>query len=110
MTEHYGRRKTDGDFVIYASEKIGRLEHGYELAEKGFQTIMVQINALDSKVDGIKDALYGTGPDNIGIFERIRNLTIKISVILFILGAVGGFLGRYVEKLIFTDKPKVTLK
>lgn len=99
--ENFGRRKSDNAFVIHVSEEIGRLKEGYEIASKGYQTILSQIAELDRKVDGLKDALYGNGPDNVGIFERIRSLALKVGIILFVLGGIGGFLGRLLEKVMF---------
>lgn len=101
MPNEFGRRKSDSEFVVHVSEEIGRLKEGYEIASKGYQTILIQIGALDKKVDNLKDALYGNGPDQVGIFERIRSLAFKVGVILFVLGGVGGFLGRLLEKVIF---------
>lgn len=98
--DEFGRRKGDSDFVIHVSEEIGRLKEGYDIASRGYQVILSQISALDRKVDELKDALYGNGPDQVGIFERIRSLALKVGVILFILGGVGGFIGRYLETVI----------
>ncbi len=101
MGEDYGRRKSDAPFIVHVSEEIGRLKEGYDIASRGYTVILNQIAALDHKVDELKDALYGNGPDHVGIFERIRSLALKVGVILFILGGVGGFLGRMLEKVIF---------
>lgn len=102
MGDEHGRRKSDGAaFITYVSEEIGRLKEGYEIASKGYQVILVKMDDLDKKLEDLKDALYGNGPDHVGIFERIRALTVKVGVILFVLGAVGGFVGRFVERVIF---------
>lgn len=74
---------------------------GYEIAAKGYTDLLSNIQKLDEKVDNLKAALYGDGPDRIGIFERIRSLAVRIGFILFILTAVGGFIGRWVEKAVF---------
>ncbi len=99
--DEFGKRKTDAGIVVHFSEEIGRLKEGYDIASKGYQTILNQIKELDQKVDGLKDALYGNGPDQVGIFERIRSLALKVGVILFGLGVIGGFLGRLLEKVIY---------
>lgn len=97
----FGRRKEDAGAIIHFSEEIGRLKEGYDIASKGYQTILAQIQELDTKVDGLRAALYGDGPDQVGIFERIRALALKVGVVLFILGGIGGFMGRLLEKVIF---------
>lgn len=99
--DEFGRRKTDASVIVHFSEEIGRLKEGYEIASKGYQDILREINALDAKVDSLKDALYGNGPDHVGIFERLRTLATKIGVILAVIGAVAGFAGRLLEKVIF---------
>ncbi len=101
MGDDFGRRKTDSSFVVHISEEIGRLKEGYDIAAKGYTTVLSKIDHLDAKVDGLKEALYGNGPDKIGIFERIRSLAFKVGIVLFVLGGVGGFLGRLLEKVIF---------
>lgn len=99
--EEYGRRKTDSTFVVHVSEEIGRLKEGYAIASKGFEDILKEIQELDAKVDALKDALYGNGPDHVGIFERLRTLATKIGIILAVIGAVAGFAGRLLEKVMF---------
>lgn len=101
MGEQFGRRKHDGDFVIYASEEIGKLKEAYTYASDGFKSIMLEIKTLDTKVIELKDALYGNGPDQIGVFERIRTLALKIAAITVVLCTVGGFLGQWLAKVIF---------
>lgn len=101
MAEDFGRRRTDAAVIVHFSEEIGRLKEGYEISAKGYQTILNQIAELDKKIDGLKDALYGNGPDAVGIFERIRSLAFRVGIVLFILGGVGGFVGRFIEKAIF---------
>lgn len=98
--DSFGRRKTDSEFVVHVSEEIGRLKEGYAYASTAFQTVLTKINELDAKIDKVRDALYGNGPEHIGIFERIRSLTYKVGLILFVLGTAGGFLGRYLEKVL----------
>lgn len=99
--DEFGRRKSDSAFVIHVSEEIGRLKEGYDIASKGYQTILNKMRETDTKLDDLKNALYGNGPDNVGIFERIRSLALKVGGILFVLGIVGGFFGRLLEKVIF---------
>lgn len=101
MSENFGRRKTDEGFIIHVSEEIGRLKEGYDYAAKGYETVLAKIAEIDQKFDRLRDALYGNGPDNIGIFERIRSLAVRIGFILFLLAGVGSFLGRYLEKRMF---------
>lgn len=105
MSDEFGRRKTDQPALLHIAEEIGRLKEGYTFAERGNQAILVKIQALeqrmDDKFDRLTDAIYGNGPDQVGIFERIRSLATKVAIILFIIGGIGGFVGRFLEKVIF---------
>ncbi len=102
MGEPWGRRKSDKEDPNGSIwEEIGRLKEGYEIASKGYQTILLKIDALDQKVETLRHALYGNGPDDVGIFERIRSLAFKLSIVIFTFGVVGGFVGRVLERVIF---------
>ena len=101
MPENFGRRKHDGDFVVYASEEIGKLKEAYTYASDGFKSIMAEVQKLDRNVDDLRAALYGDGPDKIGVFERIRTLALKIATITVILCTLGGFAGQWLAKVIF---------
>lgn len=101
MSNEFGRRKTDHDFIVYASEEIGKLKEGYQYASKGYMDILAQIHELDTKLDDLKSALYGDGPDNVGLFERIRALTVRVGLIMTGLCTAGAFVGRYLERVIF---------